>query len=83
VEAEEVAPAEPEYEVTVLSREEIVEYPKIRTPVPVLMVTYVAAGLPPQAIKIPKEKWTKELEREIIRKDIIRRLKVKPETYKV
>jgi len=83
VEAEEVAPAEPEYEVTVLSRQEIVEYPKIRTPVPVYVVTYVAAGLPPATISIPKEKWTKELERSIIRKDIERRLKVKPETYKV
>jgi len=83
MEEEEVEAAREEYEVTVLSREEIVEYPKIRTPVPVVMVTYVAAGLPPQAIKIPKEKWTKDLEREIIRKDIIRRLKVKPETFKV
>jgi len=80
---EEAVEAAQEYEVTILSREEIVEYPKIRTPVPVVAVSYVAAGLPPATIRIPKDKWTKELERSIIRKDIERRLKVKPETYRV
>jgi len=83
VEEEKVVVAEEEYEVTILSREEIVEYPKIRMPVPVVAVSYVAAGLPPTTIRIPKEKWTEELERKIIRKDIDRRLKVKLETYKV
>jgi len=73
----------PEYEVTVLSRDEVVTYPKLATPVVTVQVTYVAAGLPPATVSIPKAEYSLELEKEKIREDIERRLKVKPETYKV
>lgn len=72
-----------EYSVTVISRDEIVTYPKIATPVTNVLVTYVAAGLPPHTITIPKEEYKPELEKKLIREDIEKRLKVKPETYKV
>jgi len=83
VEAEEVAPAEPEYEVTVLSRQEVTTYPKIRQPVVTVMVTYVAAGLAPATVMIPKAEYSLDLEKKRIREDIEKRLKVKLETYKV
>jgi len=72
-----------EFEVTVLDRSEVVTYPKLATPVTTVMVTYVAAGLPPATFNIPKEEYSKDLEKRLIREDIERRLKVKPETYKV
>jgi len=74
---------EAEYEVTILSREEVVTYPKLATPVTTVMVTYVAAGLPPATVSIPKEEYTKELEAQRLRADRERRLKVKPEVIKV
>jgi len=43
----------------------------------------VAAGLPPNTIHIPAEEYSLEHEKQLIRKDIERRLKVKPETYTV
>jgi len=78
----EVAAAE-EYEVTVLSRQEVTTYPKIRQPVVTVMVSYVAAGLPPATVTIPKAEYSLDLEKKLIREDIERRLKIKPETYKV
>jgi len=72
-----------EYEVTILSREEVVTYPTLAQPVITLQVTYVAAGLPPATISIPKEEYTKELEAQKLREDIERRLKVKPEVITV
>jgi len=47
------------------------------------LVTYVGAGLPPSTISIPKEEWTPELEKKLIREDIEKRLLIKPETFKV
>jgi len=72
-----------EYEVTVLIREDVTTYPRIGEPMETRMVTYVAAGLAPNTIRIPKKEWTLELEKKLIREDIERRLKVKPEVYKV
>jgi len=72
-----------EYEVTIIGREEITVFPRLREAVRVKMVTYVAAGLPPATIEIPVEEYTEEREKELIRADIERRLKFKPETYKV
>jgi len=78
-----VAEEKKEYEVTILMRETVTTYPRIGEPVETTMITYVAAGLAPNTITIPKEKYSLELEKKLIREDIERRLKVKPETYKV
>jgi len=74
---------EEEYEVTIIGREEITVFPRLREAVRVMMVTYVAAGLPPDTVEIPVEEYSPELEKEVIRKRIEERLKFKPETYKV
>jgi len=71
------------YEVTVIARDEVTTYPKIRTPVTNVLVTYVAAGLPPATVTIPKDEYTLEKEKELIKADIERRLKFKPETYRI
>jgi len=71
------------YEVTVISRETVTTYPKLRVPVETVLVTYVAAGLPPGTVTILKEEYSIEAEKKRIREDIERRLKVKPEVYKV
>lgn len=72
-----------EIPVTVLSRREITVYPKIREPVQQILVTYVGAGLPPHTLTIDKEKYKPENEKKLIRADIERRLKEKPETFRV
>jgi len=72
-----------EYEVTIIGREEVTVFPRLREAVRVRMVTYVGAGLPPATIEIPVEEYTPEKEKELIREDIKRRLAFKPETYKV
>lgn len=72
-----------EYNVTVLRREEFTTYPKLGQAVIVLSVTYIAEGLPPHAIIIPKAEHTPVKEKELIRKDIEARFKEKPETFKV
>jgi len=78
-----VAEEKKEYEVTVLSRDTVTTFPRIGEAVETVMVTYVAAGLPPRTLNIPKEEYTLDLEKKLIREDIEKRLKVKPETYKV
>jgi len=78
-----VAEEKKEYEVTVLRRDDITTYPRIGEAVETRAVTYVAAGLPPWTLFIPKEEWSLEEEKKRIRQDIERRLKAKPETYKV
>jgi len=72
-----------EHEVTILSRREITIYPRVGEAVKQLLITYVAAGLPPETIIIDKEKWTLELEKKLIKRRIEKRLKEKPITYKV
>jgi len=72
-----------EYDVTVLNRSEVTVYPKLGEKAVQIMITYVAAGLPPKTIIIPKEEYSLEKEKELIRKDIEERLKTKPEVYKV
>jgi len=49
----------------------------------VVLVTYVAAGLPPATVEIPEEEYSLELEKRMIREDIERRLEERPETYTV
>jgi len=72
-----------EYNVTVLSRREVDTYPTLGNKVTQIWITYVGAGLAPNTIYIDKAKYTKELEKRMIREDIINRLKRKPETFKV
>jgi len=74
---------EEKYEVTVIARDDVTTYPKLGVAVETRLITYVAAGLPPSTISIPKEEWTPELEKKLIREDIEKRLLVKPETFKV
>jgi hypothetical protein len=71
------------YNVTVLSRREGSEYPKVGQEVKVIYVTYVAAGLAPATIKIEKDKYSLDAEKRLIKEAIVRRLKEKPESYKV
>ena len=72
-----------EYNVVILSRAPVTVYPKIDVKEERLLITYVAAGLPPNTLNILKKDWTAEKEKQLIRKDIEERLKQKPETYKV
>lgn len=71
------------YDVTVISREEVVTYPKIATPVVQVLVTYVAAGLPPATVRIPKKEYTLEVEKAAVKQDIEARLARKVERYRV
>jgi len=71
------------YKVTILSREEVMIFPEVGRAVPIKIVTYVAGGLPPASIEIPSKEWTLEREQQMVRKDIERRLAIKPETYEV
>jgi len=75
--------AKKEYNVTVLSRDDIATFPKLGQKVVTRLITYVAAGLPPYTVRIPKDKWTTELEKIQIRASIEARLAKKPEAYRV
>lgn len=75
--------AKREYDVTVISRSEVTVFPKLATPVVNVLITYVAAGLPPRTVTIPKDKHTPILEKKMIREDIEKKLKEKVETFKV
>jgi len=72
-----------EYDVTILSRDTIVTYPRMDVKKEVVHITYVASGLPPYTIRIPKDEWNLPREREQIRASIESRLKKKTERYKV
>jgi hypothetical protein len=77
--------AEPEqgYSVTVIRRREITTWPKIGTPLIQVLVTYVAAGLPPGTVTMPKDGYNLEKEKAAIKADVQRRLAVSPESYRV
>ena len=72
-----------EYDVTVIKRDEVTTFPKIAKPVVSVLVTYVAAGNPPRTVTIPKDKYTPDLEKRVIREDLEKKLKEKAETFKV
>ena len=72
-----------EFNVTVLSRRDVDTYPKLGVKVTQIWVTYVAAGLAPATIYIEKEKYNISLEKQAIREDIEKRLKMRPEAYRV
>lgn len=62
---------------------EITTYPKLNQPEKIMMISYVAAGLPPHNISIPTKQYSKEMEKKLIKNDINTRLKQKKETYVV
>ena len=72
-----------EYNVTVLSRDEITTYPKLGEAVVTVLTTYVAAGMPPHTVRIPKDRWTLEKEKSLIKASILSRLAKKPVSYRV
>uniref|UniRef100_A0A6H1ZXS7 Uncharacterized protein n=1 Tax=viral metagenome TaxID=1070528 RepID=A0A6H1ZXS7_9ZZZZ len=76
-------PEKREFNVTVLNRREITIWPKVGQEVKQLLVTYVAAGLPPHTLTFDKLKYSKELEKKTIRLNIEARLKEKPESFTV
>lgn len=78
-----MAEAERKYDVTILSRDEVTTYPKIGQPLIVKQITYVAAGLPPHTLFVPKDQYTPEFEKKAIREDVDKRLAAQPESYKV
>jgi len=61
---------EEKIKVTIISRDTVTVYPKLRQPMEIVMTTYVAPEMPPRTIEIPKEEWSKEEEAKRIRKDI-------------
>lgn len=71
------------YNVTVLSRTPITTYPKLNVPLVTMYVTYVSAGLSPGTVTIEKAKYSKALEKKLVREDIEKRLKRKAEIYTV
>jgi hypothetical protein len=70
-------------EVEILSREEIVTFPKLKQPKVFIAVIYATKDLPPATVWIPKEEYSIEKEKEMIREDIKRRKSFMPEVYKV
>jgi hypothetical protein len=60
------------YEVT--DRFLVTDYPKIRQPVPTYLITYVAEGMAPVTVRLPKAEYSPEREKELIKADIQRRL---------
>ncbi len=70
-------------QVTILARHELTLYPKPGQPVRYIAVTYLAPGMPPRTIYIPKDEYSKEREKDLIRKDIEEYEKAKPETITV
>mgnify|MGYP000442139336 CR=1 FL=1 len=70
-------------EVTIIDRREIVTYPRLREPVETVAVTFIAPGMPPKTIFIPKSEYSKEKELELIRKEVTEYMKFKPETVRV
>ena len=72
-----------QYDVEITDRFEVTDYPKVRQPVQVVLVTYVAAGLSPSTVRILKAEYTPQKEREVVKADIEARLKEKPTTFRV
>lgn len=69
--------------VTILSRLERTVYPKLNQPEVIVMITYIAAGMPPHTLNIPKKDYTLAKEKAIIKADIGIRIKLKPQSYQV
>jgi len=74
---------EEKIQVTIIDRREIITYPKLREPVETIAITYIAPGMPPRTIFIPKKEYSKEKELKLIREDIEKYRRFKPETVTV
>ena len=72
-----------EYNVVILSRAPVTTYPALDKKEERIIITYVAAGLPPGTLNMLKSDWAAEKEKLLIRKDIEERLKHKTESYRV
>lgn len=72
-----------EIEITILDRAEMITYPTIEKEVKVMSITFIAPGIPPLTVRIPKEEYTPEREDEEIRKAIGEYKKVKPEIKRI
>jgi len=70
-------------EVTIIGRKDITTFPKLGKAKIQVVVTYSTADIPPTAIFIDKEEYTKEKEAQLIKQDIARKRKAKVETIKV
>jgi len=71
------------YNVAVLSRDEITTYPKLGVPMITVLVTYVGAGLPPHTVRIPKDNYTPDAEKKLIRASIDDRVTKRSESFEV
>jgi len=76
-------PEKVKYSITVLSRLEMVIAQKLGKTVSQTVVTYVGADMGPAVLRIPTDEYNLELEKQLIREDIERRLQIKPEAYEV
>lgn len=72
-----------EAEEVKISRTEIAVPSVTGAPTPQIYVTYSTKDLPPGLIIVPKDKWTAELEAEMIRKDLEKRRETAPETVRL
>lgn len=69
--------------VVILNRSTVTTYPKLNQPAETMLVTYVAAGLPPHTLHIPMEEYSEPKEKQLIKKSIEERINSRPETYEV
>lgn len=72
-----------QYSVTILSRRDIVTFPRLGEQRTMVQVTYIGESLPPKTLRIDKEEYSLETEKALIKADIEARLAEKPEGYRV
>jgi hypothetical protein len=70
-------------EVKILSRTELMTYPTPDKPVTVKAVTYQTGFMPPRTVYIPKDEYTPDKEKEVIKTDIEKANTTKHETFEV
>jgi len=72
-----------EYHVTIVDRHETPVFVAPEQAVVMKVITYSYGDFPPRTIWIPLKEYSPEREKEEIRKDIEKLLKIKPETIVV
>jgi len=72
-----------ELEVTILSRDDITTYPRLREAVKVRVITYLAPGMPARTVRIPVEEWSPEREAQEIARDIKAYREFRPEVKRI
>ena len=70
-------------EVKILSRTDMMGYPTPDHPVTMVAVTYQTGFMPPRIIYIPKDQYTPDKEKEMIKADIEKASNTQPETFTV